>query len=251
MSHIGCNSKNSFAIDQEHNLYSWGSCETSLLGCISESDIITPKKINIKNGYDEYTVNQINVGQFHVAVIADRNDKIKKSFEDIRKSLNFAKQYFIDIKQWFYENIRSVYSYEQFILFLIRADGKKQNDNISYNDFEKLFLKPFFAYLKVNGKDFYHMEKAYFEKIKIALNLNDTKIDFTESDLKIFEQKEKNIYEFSVKLCKHFNENPTDFQLFAKLVFQFKPLIDEVDIKELFDYLGEEKIKIYTVRKII
>ena len=109
MSHIGCNSKNSFAIDQEHNLYSWGSCETSLLGYISERDIITPRKINVKNGYDEYTVKEINVGQFHVAVIADRNDKIKKSFEDIRKSLNFAKQYFIDIKQWFYENIRSVY----------------------------------------------------------------------------------------------------------------------------------------------
>ena len=148
MSHIGCNSKNSFAIDQENNLYSWGSCETSLLGCISESDIITPKKINIKNGYDEYTVNQINVGQFHVAIIADRIDKIKKSFDEIRKSLNFAKQYFIDIKQWFYENIRNVYSYEQFILFLIRADKNKQNENINYHDFEKLFLKPFFAYLK-------------------------------------------------------------------------------------------------------
>ena len=251
MTHIGCNSKNSFAIDQENNLYSWGSCETSLLGYISESDIITPRKIKVKNGYDEYTVNQINVGQFHVAVIADRNDKIKKSFDEIRKSLNFAKQYFIDIKQWFYENIKNVYSYEQFILFLIRAERKKQNENINYNDFEKLFLKPFFAYLKINGKDFYHMEEAYFEKIKMALNLNDTKLDFTESDLKTFEEKEKDIHNFSVKFCKHFNENPRDFQLFAKLVFQFKPLIDENDIKELFDYLGEKTIDIDTLREII
>ena len=150
MSHIGCNSKNSFAIDKDQNLYTWGSCETSLLGYISDSDVIVPKKISVKNGYDEYSVNEINVGQFHVAIIADRKDKTKKNFDELKKSLDFAHQYFSNVTKWFYENIKSVTSYELFISFLIRFEKKKnKNNEIDYNEFEKLFLNPFYAYLKL------------------------------------------------------------------------------------------------------
>jgi hypothetical protein len=59
----------------------------------------------------------------------------------------------------------------------------------------------------------------------------------------IWRKRKKHLWIFS-KLCKHFKDNPTDFQLFTKLVFQFEPLIDKVEIKELFDYLGEKTIDI-------
>ena len=244
MSHIGCNSKNSFAIDKDQNLYTWGSCETSLLGYISDSDVIVPKKISVKNGYDEYSVNEINVGQFHVAIIADRKDKTKKNFDELKKSLDFAHQYFSNVTKWFYENIKSVTSYELFISFLIRFEKKKnKNNEIDYNEFEKLFLNPFYAYLKLKGRDFYHMEEAYSESIKNALEINDANIK--ESNLKKIEEKKytsqklRDIYDFAFEMYKNFSENPTDFQLFAKLVFQFKPLITKEDLMELFTYLDD------------
>ena len=244
MSHIGCNSKNSFAIDKDKNLYTWGSCETSLLGYISDSDVIVPKKISVKNGYDEYSVNEINVGQFHVAIIADRKDKTKKNFDELKKSLDFAHQYFSNVIKWFNENIKSVTSYELFISFLIRFEKKKNKSNeIDYNEFEKLFLNPFYAYLKLKGKDFYHMEEAYSESIKNALEINDSNIK--ESNLKKIEEKKytsqklRDIYDFAFEMYKNFSENPTNFQLFAKLVFQFKPLITKEDLMELFTYLDD------------
>ena len=175
MSHIGCNSKNSFAIDQEHILFSCGSYETSF----SERDIIIPRKFNVKNVFDEYTVKGINFG--HVTVIADRNDKIKKSFDDIIKCLNFGKHYFIDIKQWFYEKIRSVYSNEQFILFLFE-NAEKNKMTILIIMILKIIFKTIFCLFKYKWKRFLSYGKTYFEKIKIALHLNDLKLDFTESD---------------------------------------------------------------------
>ena len=81
MAHIACNSKNSFAVDMNGDLYTWGSAEAGLLGELVENDQMVPHKIRVQNGYDDYCVEQINAGTFHVGVIANRVDIIKKSFK--------------------------------------------------------------------------------------------------------------------------------------------------------------------------
>ena len=105
MAHIACNSKNSFALDMNGDLYTWGSYETGLLGQINDSDQLTPMKVKVQNGYDEYFVEQINAGQFHVGVIANRIDSLKKPFKDLVKELKEVKELFNYVTKWFYENI--------------------------------------------------------------------------------------------------------------------------------------------------
>lgn len=238
MAHIACNSKNSFALDMNGDLYTWGSYETGLLGQINDSDQLTPMKVKVQNGYDEYFVEQINAGQFHVGVIANRIDSLKKPFKDLVKELKEVKELFNYVTKWFYENIR-VNSPQEFIRLVLR---KNLGEQIKYEEFEHLFLEPFFAYLQLYKKDFFHMKETYKEYLSEAEMFGITRQNstFQVSDLdKLSESKNpkiKDLYDFAVKCSKYFQDYPDDFQFFARLVFRFKPYINDQEIKQLFEY---------------
>jgi len=172
MSHIACNSKNSYAIDKEFNLYSWGSFESGLLGKISETDQTIPKKIIVKNDDDEYLVTDINSGEFHVAAIGKRIKKSKKEFSEVLKEMNFAKGMFNEIKTWFYEHIK-IYNVNDFICLMIR---KNLNDNNIkyYEEFQRRFLDSFFSYLKLHKRDYFHMEEAFKHSFEEFVKLSQT-----------------------------------------------------------------------------
>ena len=237
MSHIAANSKNSFAVDMGGNLYTWGSHQTGLLGTLTDKDEITPQKVVVRDGYDEYFVETINAGQFHVAVVANRKDKTKKNFPELIKELSFAKQFFFELKAWFTENIRA-YSPQEFIRIMLKKQPNTQE--IKYNEFEKYFLLPFFATLKLNKKDFYHMNAVYNEYLSELLGFTKNNPVFKFSDLdKLSESKNpkiKDLYKFAVNCSRYFTDNPEDFKYFARLVFKFKALVGFEDIKELFIY---------------
>ena len=46
----------------------------------------------------------------------------------------------------------------------------------------------------------------------------------------------KELYEYANKCYLHFVNNPRDFQFFARMVFKYKSMISEKDVKELFLY---------------
>ena len=240
MAHIACNSKNSFAVDMNGDLYTWGSAEAGLLGELVENDQMVPHKIRVQNGYDDYCVEQINAGTFHVGVIANRVDIIKKSFKDLIKELDDSKELFDEMKKWFAENIR-VNSPQEFIRLMLRkgANVKEQSD-VKYEEFEKLFLEPFFAYLQLYKKDFFHMKETYREYLSEMFGLTTNTNTFNINHLdKIGESKNpkiKDLYEFALNTSKYFADCPEDFLFFAKLVFKFKPYINDQDVKELFNY---------------
>ena len=237
MSHIGCNSKNSYAIDMDHNLYSWGSFESGLLGFISETDETFPKKIKVKNDDDEYLVDEINVGQFHVAVIGRRIQKSKKDFSEALKEMNFAKVMFNELKTWFYDHIK-IYNVNDFINLMIRKNSNENNIKY-YEEFQKRFLDSFFSYLKLHKRDYFHMEEAFKHSFEEFVKLSQTGTFNAKSLEKLNEckiPKVKEMYDYANKCFTHFVNNPRDFQFFARMVFKFKSMISERDIKELFLY---------------
>lgn len=238
MAHIACNSKNSFALDKKGNLYTWGSCETGLLGQINDSDQLTPMEVKVQNGYDEYFVEQINAGQFHVGVIAKRIDCLQTPLQDLVIELKDVKELFKKVTDWFIENIR-INSPQEFICLLLR---KRMGEHIKYEEFENLFLEPFFAYLELYKRDFFHMKETYKEYLSEEEMFGITRQNptFQVSDLdKLTESKNpkiKDLYDFAVKCSKYFQDQPEDFQFFACLIFRFKPYINDQEIKRLFEY---------------
>ena len=237
MSHIACNSKNSYAIDKEFNLYSWGSFESGLLGKMSESDQTIPKKIIVKNDDDEYLVTDINSGEFHVAAIGKRIKKSKKEFSEVLKEMNFAKGMFNEIKTWFYEHIK-IYNVNDFICLMIRKNIIDNNIKY-YEEFQRRFLDSFFSYLKLHKRDYFHMEEAFKHSFEEFVKLSQTGTFSIKSLEKINEckiPKVKELYEYANKCYLHFVNNPRDFQFFARMVFKYKSMISEKDVKELFLY---------------
>ena len=237
MSHIACNSKNSYAIDKEFNLYSWGSFESGLLVKISETDQTIPKKIIVKNDDDEYLVTDINSGEFHVAAIGKRIKKSKKEFSEVLKEMNFAKGMFNEIKTWFYEHIK-IYNVNDFICLMIR---KNLNDNNIkyYEEFQRRFLDSFFSYLKLHKRDYFHMEEAFKHSFEEFVKLSQTGTFSVKNLEKLNEckiPKVKELYEYANKCYSHFVNNPRDFQFFARMVFKYKSMISEKDVRELFLY---------------
>ena len=112
------------------------------------------------------------------------------------------------MKKWFAENIR-VNSPQEFIRLMLRkgANVKEQSD-VKYEEFEKLFLEPFFAYLQLYKKDFFHMKETYREYLSEMFGLTTNTNTFNINHLdKIGESKNpkiKDLYEFALNTSKYF-----------------------------------------------
>ena len=165
MAHIACSSKNSFALNDNGILYSWGSYETGLLGSLEENDVIVPTEIKVQNGFDNYSVESVNAGQFHVGIIANRNDIFKfssLSFEKDQDLQDAKKEVFDVIRKWFKEHLKINSSGD---LYKLMTRTEMNKTEIQPEDFKKYLLKPFLVYLQMNHRDFFEMEQSYCKSL--------------------------------------------------------------------------------------
>lgn len=234
--------KNSFALDNDGNLYTWGSWQTGLLANIAEADIARPNLVEIYDASDKYAAHKISCSHFHAAVVADRAQSSKP------RELKYAIQLIDEIKLWYNEVfIRSITNPLSFLKFILKKN-ETTRDLIKYEEFEKLFLQPFFAYQRLNSKDIFKMNKVYQELLYEEFGLMSKKTSFDPNELlKIAESNNqyiKEAYEFA-KLCvEHFKKNPEDFPFFLRLVMHFEPYIRQSDLINLFEYAYSSESKI-------
>ncbi|MCQ2816405.1 MAG: hypothetical protein MJ252_03975 [archaeon] len=256
MSHIACSSNNSFAIDNEGHLYTWGSCESGLLGFVSDKHIEEPLKKDVKYGNDTYFAEKVFAGPFHVAVVGKRINKVRKNFAVLQKETEGLSRHFKELIGWFTEKVK-VKSPEEIISIICR---KQDNQNfLKYAEFEKLFLRPYWKYLELNGRDFFHMRETYEEYLSEILGFTKNKPTFEISDIqKLAESKKaevKDLYEFANQCYQHFCDYPEDFSYFAKFVFQFKSEITFEDVNQLLEYCpslrGKPELKNSVSKKLI
>ena len=241
MAHIACSSKNSFALNDNGTLYSWGSYETGLLGSLEENDVIVPTEIKVQNGFDNYSVESVNAGQFHVGIIANRNDIFKfssLSFEKDQDLQDAKKEVFDVIRKWFKEHLKINSSGD---LYKLMTRTEMNKTEIQPEDFKKYLLKPFLVYLQMNHRDFFEMEQSYCKSLLPEQSNNENKAIKLETLETLNKRPEANIKElikFTNKFKQYFSENDDDFKfkLFAQFVFQFQPYIIKEDIIRLFEY---------------
>ena len=221
MNHVACNPKNTFALDRNKDLYTWGSCDTGLLGVQSDGDCNYPSHTMITNGYDDYAVEKLSAGQFHAGVIANRKDiKMDVSWND--ETIVGAKGNFNTLLRWFRDTIPGIATTKDFISMMLRTSTQE----LRYDDFEHFFLETFFAHQKLYKKDFFHMKECYQELLgdSEVFSLTKTKTSFNANllDEKLKDSpnpKLKDIYDFGTKCLNHFRDFQNDFPYFCKLVF--------------------------------
>lgn len=242
MSHIACSSNNSFAIDNSGNLYTWGSNESGLLGFENDKEVITPRLLEVKNGNDEYTAERVFAGPFHVAVIGNRKNQLRKRFSELQKELEFAQEYFKALLDWYKDAIRDINSAQFMIHLLIRH--KSNSQDIKYEDFKKLFLTPFCEYLKLNKMNFFNITETYNELLYKTFQFTKNRPFFKASLLdelcKTKDQKLKALYDYAKECFDHFKEFPEDFHHFIRIVFKYKSTIGYYELEELFKYCPKE-----------
>src|SRR3569833_2256643 len=196
MSKIACKMKNSYALDNQGNIFTWGSWESGLLGDESEADILRPNMVKLKYENSLFLADKISAGHFHAAVIANRVTNIKKKFE-----LKYASNIFKKITVWFSSVfVRNVVNVSSFIKFMLKAsDYVKQ---VKYEDFEKNFLKSFFEYQKINSKDIFKMKKSFENILREEFEMPMDKMEIEMTKLLKLEQTNnkdvKDLYNFAL-----------------------------------------------------
>jgi alpha-tubulin suppressor-like RCC1 family protein len=234
MSKIACKMKNSFGIDNNGMLYTWGSSDNGLIGNDSEGDVGRPNQIELKHENNVYLADRAYAGHFHAAIIADR-----KGMEPIRH-IKGASTLFKTLHKWFETVfIRNVPNVKSFVCFMIRLH--ENTKEAKFDEFEKLFLRPFYAYQQLRKKDIFKMEKAYQNTLRnefgLAADKNDVELKNILSKLETTNIKTvQEINHFAEYCVTHFKNHPDDLPFFIRLVTQFKSIVNSDEVRNLFEY---------------
>jgi alpha-tubulin suppressor-like RCC1 family protein len=234
MSKIACKMKNSFAINNDGSLFAWGSNDSGLLGNDTVGDVGRPCQIELRHENNVYLADRVYVGHFHAAIIADR-----KGMEPIRH-IKGVGTLFKTLTKWFETIfIRNVPNVKSFVCFMIRLH--ENTKEARFDEFEKLFLRPFYAYQQLRKKDIFKMEKAYQNTLRNEFGLA---ADKNEVELKniLFKLETTNIktvqeiYHFAEYCVTHFKNHPDDLPFFIRLVTQFKSIVNSDEVRNIFEY---------------
>lgn len=234
MSRIACKMKNSFAVDNTGNVYTWGNWETGLLANNAEADILRPNLVELRYSNTRYLAEKVSAGHFHAAIIANRADNAKK-VKDLRYAINIFKK----LNYWF-QNIfaKNVPNYKAFLKFILRI-----NDNVKtvkYEELEKLFLKSFYSYQKLNNRDIFKMNKAYEIIIRDEFEIPADKTEIEIAKLSKIETSRnsdvREIYHYAEACINHFKQFPDDLPYFIRMISRFEPMITLEDLRNIFEY---------------
>ena len=244
ISQIACKLKNSFAIDRNEELYSWGSFENGLLGREETSDVPTPQKVQFRAYGEEFKLESISLGHFHSATICKlKNHGILPNPIDpsLQNEINNLKSWYENEFVWKITDIKS----------FIKSMLKFENNTIAvkYRKIKKLLLESFYAFLKINKKDTFNMNVFYETSIKTLLSVSDEKamvpaekfnlLQIEDDKIKTLSKEGKNLIKFMNFLKESFNHMKTyekDFSFFIRFVTRFKNCITEDDLKQVFKY---------------
>jgi len=237
--------KNSFAIDNKENLYSWGSHDSGLLGRQDEVDSLFPKKVEIRDGHDTYKCEMVSSSHFHVAVVANRVNSYSLANSDTK----FAYKIFDNLQEWYRNTfVKKLSSIDSLIKLLIMYDDES-HELIKYEFFERNILRSFFAYQMFHKKDFYNMKGAYKECFLALLGISPTKMFFQIEDLletitKVTSPEIREFYNYLLNLYNYFRDHPEDFNYFLNLILGFEKEVSEEYIFYLFQYQNYKKLAV-------
>ena len=243
---ISCKLKTSTALNNQGDLFTWGSSNSGLLGNETEFDVPRPNKVDINYENTSYKIDKISTGHFHVAAIAKREVKSNASTLDyvhFKYCHNMFKKLLDWYEMYFIPNLKTNPQILLKTLLKLPLDAKY----IQYDSLENLFLGSFYAHQHLLKKDIFKMEKAYENIIKTEFEIPLDKSDIDLAKLIKFQtSSNKEIKEINIFIkntTRHFINYPDDFPFFVKLICEFKPFINLKTIKKLFDYMNYESMK--------
>ena len=244
ISEIACKSKNSFAINNKKELYSWGSYETGILGTDELSDALVPTKVQIKAYGEEYLVDSISLGHFHIGAVCCLKDYFKLDCSFTSEGKNMIEEF----KNWFFNSfIWEINEIKSFTQAFLRVD--QFFTNLKFKKLKKKLLYSFINLMKLNNGEFFNMTTFYEQNLKIAMQLlgDDAEINVEKWDVlfpsdfkKSIKSKElKNVKDFLnfIKECQiHFINNKKDISYFIRLVTNFERDISKKRFFNLLKY---------------
>jgi len=245
-SQIACKLKNSFAIDNKQDLYSWGSYESGILGNDDPFDIKIPTKINFELYGEELKVEALSLGHFHAAAICEYKNYTQINFNQINENSETSKV-LKDFRDWFKIFIYQISDFKTYMIKMLKKDESFKN--VKYTTLRECFIESFIEFLKINKKDSFNMRSFYESNLKTVLGVSNDDSDipfekleniFPSIDRKpnLISIEEKNILRFIDFLQKTHDHLKSDKQLhfFIRFVTNFKKNITDSDIQNVLEY---------------